>query len=240
VSLDDVRRSLSARTVIALGVAMTAAIIFLWLMGAVLEGEAPAADVAIMRWVREWSSPAADTVMEAFTRIGSYFVTGCIIGCVALWAFTHRAKALAWEVVAVYVAAITINALLKNSFDRPRPDLFPGVVLPETWSFPSGHSMVSLAAYGTAAFVIARMYPRYGWVAWLVVAMVVPPVGLSRVYLGVHWPSDVAAGFAAAAVLLIATRLAIGRRYEHARDEEQWEDSGTVGGLREESPPRRA
>lgn len=162
--------------------------------------------------MRTWSSPIVDAVMRFFTHVGSYLVTCIAISCVAAWAYSRRAKDLAVEIVAVTAVAIALNAILKNMFERPRPDLYPEVVLPDTWSFPSGHSMVSLAAYGTAALVIARLHPRARTAAWVAVAVIVPLVGASRVYLGVHWPSDVAAGYAAAVILLLATRAAVNRR----------------------------
>jgi membrane-associated phospholipid phosphatase len=208
----DSRTPVRLWPLVALAVASVCSLVFLAIMGAVLDGSAPPLDVAISRAVHGWSSPAFGAVMRFFTRVGSYFIISCVVTCVAVWALSRKAPDLAVEVAAVTVAAMSLNAVLKNAFERPRPDLFPETVLPDTWSFPSGHSMVSLAAYGTAAFVIARLEPRFRTLAWLAVAVVVPLVGLSRVYLGVHWPSDVAAGFAAGAVLLIATRAAVNAR----------------------------
>jgi membrane-associated phospholipid phosphatase len=199
------------RPLLALAVASACSFVFLELVGAVLEGRVAPLDVTISQAVHAWASPAADAAMRFFTQVGSYFVVCCVVACAAAWAASKKASALALELAAVTAAAIGLNAVLKNTFERPRPDLFPEAVLPETWSFPSGHSMVSLAAYGTAALVIARLQPRYRVAAWAAVAVVVPLVGLSRVYWGVHWPSDVAAGYAAAAVLLIATRATVNR-----------------------------
>jgi undecaprenyl-diphosphatase len=212
VSLAGIQPSARVRPLAALAVATGCSLVFLAIMGAVLDGTAPALDVAISQTVHGWSSPVVGAVMRFFTRVGSYLVISCVVAGVAIWALSRKATELALEVVAVTAAAMSLNAVLKNAFERPRPDLLPDAVLPETWSFPSGHSMVSLAAYGTAAFVIAQLEPRFRAPAWLTVAVVVPLVGLSRVYLGVHWPSDVAAGFAAGAVLLTATRAAIRRR----------------------------
>jgi membrane-associated phospholipid phosphatase len=191
--------------------AATCSLVFLLLTGEALDESAPALDVSISRWMRTWSSPAVDAVMRFFTHVGSYLVTCIAVAWFAVWAYRRKAKDLAIELVAVTAVAIALNAILKNMFERPRPDLYPDVVLPDTWSFPSGHSMVSLAAYGTAAFVISRLHPRARTAAWLAVAVIVPLVGASRVYLGVHWPSDVAAGYAAAVVLLLATRAAVSR-----------------------------
>jgi undecaprenyl-diphosphatase len=208
----EIEESLRARPLVALGVATFCSLVFLAITGEVLEGTVPSLDESISRSVHAWSSPAFGALMRFFTQVGSYFVISCVVACVAVWALLRKAPDLSIELVAVTIAAMSLNAALKHTFDRPRPDLFPEAVLPETWSFPSGHSMVSLAAYGTAGFVVSRLEPRFRTPAWIAVAIVVPLVGLSRVYLGVHWPSDVAAGFAAGAVLLIATRAAVNRR----------------------------
>jgi undecaprenyl-diphosphatase len=71
--------------------------------------------------------------------------------------------------------------------------------------------MVSTAVYGIAAFVAARLWPRLRWPLYVGMPLLVLIIGISRVYLGVHWPSDVLAGFAAGGLILLAGRLALGQ-----------------------------
>ena len=111
------------------------------------------------------------------------------------------------EVVGMLIClsgASLLNFLLKLLFERERPELFR-VVEVAGYSFPSGHAMVSLCVYGMMAFLISRRIHRWGWrLAVGMSAMVlVAAIGVSRIYLGVHYPTDVVAGYAAGAMWLM-------------------------------------
>lgn len=104
---------------------------------------------------------------------------------------------------AIYVAlavggALLLNTSLKNAFDRPRPDLVPHGARVYTASFPSGHSALAAAVYLTLGMVASRFVPRRRLRVLLIAVgvLVTGAVGASRVYLGVHWPTDVLAGWA--------------------------------------------
>lgn len=100
-----------------------------------------------------------------------------------------------------------LNFYLKHLFERPRPNLFLEIAALHSYSFPSGHAMAAAAIYGMIAVVIARLAPRIRiWVAVLTLLLVML-IGLSRIYLGVHWVTDVLAGYAAGATLLFAAML---------------------------------
>lgn len=106
---------------------------------------------------------------------------------------------------------------LKEFFDRPRPDLVPHAVRVYTQSFPSSHAMLSAVTYLTLGALLARSQPRWGLKAYMlgVAILLTLLIGMSRVYLGVHWPTDVLAGWcagAAWAMLCWAGALALQRR----------------------------
>jgi undecaprenyl-diphosphatase len=110
-----------------------------------------------------------------------------------------------------------LSTLLKMGFDRPRPDLVPHGALVYTASFPSGHATLSAVVYLTLGALLARVQPRLVLKLYLLglAILLTVMVGVSRVYLGVHWPTDVLAGWAvgaAWALLCWATALWLQRR----------------------------
>jgi undecaprenyl-diphosphatase len=121
------------------------------------------------------------------------FITVATAGFLALDGKSHAALFL---VVAV-VGGLIASSLLKRSFERPRPDLVPHGSYVYTSSFPSGHSTMATATYLTLGALLARVSPtRVLKIYFLSLAILVSlAVGVSRVYLGVHWPTDVFAGW---------------------------------------------
>jgi undecaprenyl-diphosphatase len=112
---------------------------------------------------------------------------------------------------------IVLSSVGKEVFDRPRPDLVPHGSLVYTASFPSGHSMMAAVAYLTLGVLIARVLPQRRQKAYVLSVAVILAVlvGISRVYLGVHWPTDVAAGWlagAAWAVICVLVARILSRR----------------------------
>jgi undecaprenyl-diphosphatase len=96
---------------------------------------------------------------------------------------------------------LLLSTLFKEAFDRPRPDLVTHGATVYTASFPSGHSMMAAVTYLTLAVMYARVEPRRAVKIYLiaVASLIILLVGASRVYLGVHWPTDVLAGWLAGA-----------------------------------------
>jgi len=112
----------------------------------------------------------------------------------------RKPKAAAFVSASIF-GALALSLALKNVFDRPRPDIVPQLSHVWTSSFPSGHSMLAAAVYLTLGALLARLESnvllKAHVLAWAL--LVTALVGLSRVYVGVHWPTDVLAGWAAGA-----------------------------------------
>jgi undecaprenyl-diphosphatase len=121
---------------------------------------------------------------------------------VAVYLLCHFRRSRAAALLAITMAgSFGISLVLKSTFHRPRPAAFFGA-LPNSYSFPSGHALNSLCFYGTIA-AIAFMYvrrPRVRWAIWLTAALIIGMIGFSRICLGVHYPSDVIAGYCAGIV----------------------------------------
>jgi membrane-associated phospholipid phosphatase len=142
--------------------------------------------------------------MLVITFIGDPLVL--FISCLILgtWLLRLKQKSEATTLAIAAIGAIGLNILLKHLFSRARPALWDRIVDVGQYSFPSGHAMVSMVIYGFIGYILANRYRRQQW--WIVslTTLLVIAIGFSRLYLGVHWPTDIIAGYAAGLVWLIA------------------------------------
>lgn len=162
-------------------------------------------DAPILLALHRHASPALDAVMLRVTDAGGPLPMACLAALVLAFLLVGRRLGDATFVGLAVGGAAALNFLTKALFQRSRPALWPAV-LPETdYGFPSGHAMGSLAVIGT---LLILLWPtRWRWPALLLGAAFVLAVGLSRVYLGVHYPSDILAGWCAALVWVAGTHL---------------------------------
>jgi undecaprenyl-diphosphatase len=190
--LNAVRLELLAGLVILTGSAW----IFGWMVEDVAEGDTDV-DHRFAGWLHEHATPSLTTFFENVTRLGNVptLVVVVTVAAIVLWR-----KRLSGDLVLLLLAAVgaeVITVGLKLGFGRERP-FFPDPLATESsYSFPSGHASVSLAVYGTLGFIAARhLRSRSGQIAALVAATtLILLIGFSRLYLGVHFLSDVVAGF---------------------------------------------
>ncbi len=169
---------------------------FAWLAVRVRGGRTQRVDEAALLWLGEQRGPAMDVAMVEITALGTglVVVTVCTIAAVLLALGGNRASALL--LMFAVIGGIALNNVLKLTFARPRPLVIEWGTQVHTSSFPSGHAMSAVVAYGTLAWLLARLSSR-PWVRiaiWIVGVLVIALIGLSRTYLGVHYPSDVIAG----------------------------------------------
>jgi membrane-associated phospholipid phosphatase len=165
----------------------------------VVEGRADRYDHLIFDVVHKIDNPAMHTFMEAITQLGSHAAISTAAGVTALAMLREGNKKDAWTVVVSTGGAMAINTLLKNVFERQRPqNLARQIKLPKSHSFPSGHSLLSAATYPIVAHhLVQNRSVATQAVAHTITALTILSVGFSRVYFGVHFPSDVLGGFAA-------------------------------------------
>ena len=188
--------------------ACTALIFFGWLSSTVLAGESMRFDTAVRDAIHAWASTPLTYAMRGVTQLGSAPVLVALGILVVVGLAIQRRRRAALLFIAACLGAEALSDILKLVFRRPRPEAFFGFAEPATYSFPSGHSVMSACFYGVvAAILTTRMESRATKIAiWTGAALLAMAIGFSRVYLGVHYPSDVLAGYAAAAIWVGAVR----------------------------------
>ncbi|HYN84694.1 MAG TPA: phosphatase PAP2 family protein [Pyrinomonadaceae bacterium] len=184
--------------------------LFAGLAGEVYEGDTRRFDESALTLVNRFASPPLTSFMRAVTYLGSNeFLVGACACAVLAFVLTRRRRAAVTLLVTMAGAAL-LNFTLKLLSGRERPEPFFGAPPPESYSFPSGHALLSSCFYGMIAAVVAARLEgvaRRGFV-WAVAFLLIALIGFSRVYLGVHYPSDVAAGYAVAFVWMVVVACA--------------------------------
>jgi len=177
------------------------------------EGEPFVFDEPILLFAHEMATAGFDRAFQLFSALGyAWGVVPFDIALVLALALKRRAREALFAALALGGSAL-LNLAAKHSFARERPSLWQSIAPEDTFSFPSGHAMGSM----TLAWVGLLLAWRTPW-RWPVVAVAVPftaLVGLSRVYLGVHFPSDILAGWAAASVWAVCCFFVVFRHHRH-------------------------
>lgn len=199
------RRPGAVAPAIVIAVAALAAFAFLSIADEVAEGELNAVDERLFLSLRQAGDPAVplgppwlEEVALEVTTLGGYpLIVLAVVVVAGLLVVTRRYGPALYVVLSVGSGALVSQAL-KHYYDRPRPDLAPHLDTVHTASFPSGHALAATVAYLTLAALVMRFFDDRRVRAYVlsVAIFVALIVGISRVYLGVHWPSDVAAGWA--------------------------------------------
>jgi undecaprenyl-diphosphatase len=197
---------------VLVAVAAGAVYLFVALVDEVLEGESRAFDEWILLALRSPGDPGdpigpwwVKTIFVDITALGGNTVVTLMTLAVLGYLVIGGKRAAALLVLVSVAGGVALSSALKIGFDRPRPDLVAHLVDVHTLSFPSGHAMVSAVAYLTLGALLAQTQVRKGLKAYVITVAVVLTllIGVSRVYLGVHWPTDVVAGWCAGAAWAI-------------------------------------
>lgn len=199
---------LSLSLLLGLGTAILALIFFGWLADEALEGDARWFDDATRAAVHQFASPLLTAIMRGFSFVGSTIALTVGTIFVVVRFVMRRLKREAKLFAITMIGAAVLNITLKLAFKRPRPLPFFNLTPPESYSFPSGHSLTSAVFFGAlAAILTARIKSkRVRTGVWIVSTAMFLLIGLSRIYLGVHYTTDVIAGFAAALIWILVVR----------------------------------
>jgi len=228
-------RRLDGGTAAALAT-LLAVVAALWLFAAltdeVLEGETRAFDESLLLALRAPGDPGdplgppwLEAAVADLTALGGYAVLVTVAAIAAGYLLVVRRRATALLVPLLVAAGALANQALKSGLARPRPELVSHLVEVHSMSYPSGHAMLAAIVYLSLGVLLAEAQATRRARAYVVAAALLLTllVGASRVYLGVHWPTDVLAGWAAGAAVALAVWLVLrrgprraGRRHDEA------------------------
>lgn len=153
-------------------------------------------DVAGLQWISQHHSPTLTKIMTELTFLGTGTVVLTIVGVAAMFLWHTEHKHSARLLLASVAGGILLNNMLKLWFARPRPEVFERMTHTASSSFPSGHAMSAMVCYGTVAYLVMRLQKHHwsrvltGTTAFILIL----GICTTRLYLGVHYPSDVIAG----------------------------------------------
>ena len=189
-----------AAIIVSLAVAVLCLFLFAWLGREMLEGDTRSFDDAVRSWVHQFASPGMTRTMNAISLLGYNVLILELVIAFVVFAKLRWRRAAVWLAVAM-TGALLLDLALKYAYHRPRPTAFFGIA-PSSYSFPSGHALCSLCFYGVLAGLLSARIKSRPWrvAVWAAAAVLIIAIGLSRIYLGVHYPSDVLAGYLAATV----------------------------------------
>src|SRR4051794_11357652 len=186
---------LAAGLLLSLGV-ITA---FAQITDEVIEGESRRFDTVVLLWIHGHSPDWLGGPMRVVTALGYYWVVIPLFLTAVLGFYLKGRKISAALLAIATVGSVVLTTVLKDVFQRTRPKLFDSGYTASFYSFPSGHATVAVGFYGTLTLLVAwRLRGFWRWAVATAGVILVLLIGFSRLYLGVHYPTDVLAGFLAA------------------------------------------
>jgi membrane-associated phospholipid phosphatase len=190
--------------------AALATILAVWIAREVAERETTAFDTRVLEAIHAATTPGLLAAARFFTDLGPPFGITAVVAVAATVLWMNCRRAAAAVLVSAAVVTALVDAGLKELFERARPDLWPRPPISGD-SFPSGHAVESTMVYGAIAVLLARSKPTWRPAIAVIATALVLAIAASRAVLGVHWPSDLAAGLAIGTLCLIATIAALDR-----------------------------
>lgn len=173
---------------------------FAILLALVWTGETDSIDTALRNWALSWNSQTTVAVWKDISLMGSVAaISGLAIFSLGAFLILRDWQA-ARLIMLSMLGAVALDTTIKWIVQRPRPDEVYFHTMPTTYSFPSGHALYSFMFYQTIAAIISRqILGNWRWGVWCSAILIVALVGASRIFLGVHYGSDVLGGYLIAA-----------------------------------------
>jgi membrane-associated phospholipid phosphatase len=167
-------------------------------------------DRTISMELRQFATSDRTEAVRAVTELGSSWFAAIVCGGILLWLVWQRRFSTAVAIGGIFFVAKVLETGLKLTFERARPSVVPHLQDAGGYSFPSGHTMTAVITYGLlAAVLVSQLGGRARYVPPVIAAVIVLAVGFSRIYLGVHYLTDVLAGTLVAGACLILAIVAL-------------------------------
>jgi membrane-associated phospholipid phosphatase len=188
-------------------------VVFALLASLVISGLTKGFDQSVLLWINQHASPLLNKVFVSFTQLGGVIAVAIVTLALIINNLLKRKYTKAIFVAVSIGGVALINVILKTIFDRPRPDLWEWIITETSFSFPSGHASGSFALAIT--IVLLCWHTKWRTPVTVLAGLYVIIIGLSRMYLGVHFPTDILGGwlvaftwvsFVAGLLLYIRTR----------------------------------
>ncbi|MEH2261979.1 phosphatase PAP2 family protein [Nostoc sp.] len=161
----------------------------------VLERDAFRFDTTFLLWLHQFANPSLDNVMLFITNLGNPTTVVIVAGVTVLLLWWRRYQEEAKVFILACLGGLILNTGLKLFFSKPRPELWHRLISEKSFSFPSGHALGSMVLYGFIAHELATHYPHFAKFIYSFTVILIAAIGISRLYLGVHWPTDIIAGY---------------------------------------------
>lgn len=208
-----------ARLMVAFLFYLFPVLLFVRLAAEVPEQSPPWLDIQILEWLHRFSNPALTKLAIAVTSCGGPYVIVGLTLIIALMLYLWRHHRASVVLLTGVGGAALINIALKLSFQRVRPHLWVPVVYESSSSFPSGHAMISSALAFSVMYIF--WHTRWRWWAIMLGLTYTLIIGLTRLYLGVHFPTDVIAGWAVGFTWVVIVRTIL-------RQSHRWRQGGLM------------
>ena len=183
--------------------------IFILIMGMTLTNQITGFDDAIYKVIFQMRNGFFDNFFKAITKFGN----GTIIFCFTIILLIYLRKKDRYILGTTIVVTVTINQIIKHIIQRPRPNHMK-LIMQGGYSFPSGHAMISIALYGFLIHFVNKKI-KTKWLKCVIIsllAILILGIGCSRIYLGVHYPSDVLSGYILSFIVLITIQTSLTKR----------------------------
>lgn len=186
------------------GITLAFAMLLIRLCQEVWQKEFWQLDTNILLSIHQWTSPALDQIMLSITSLADpEFVVIIVVTSIG-WLLWKKQFNQIKILVLACAGALILNQGMKIIFNRPRPTLWPSLLHETSFGFPSGHALGSIVLYGLLAYFYAVYRPHHAKGIYFCSALLIGSIGFSRLYLGVHYPTDIIAGYITGWLWLVA------------------------------------